>query len=69
MSNHVHLLIATTIQLDAKHEETDLLCSYVQLDTIMKLIKGATSRYANKTLGTSGQFWERENFDVLVRNA
>ena len=35
---------------------------------IMKKIKGPTAMYCNKFLNRSGQFWERESFDMYVRN-
>ena len=38
------------------------------LDKIMKQIKGATAQYCNKFLKRSGQFWERESFDIYIRN-
>jgi putative transposase len=67
MSNHVHALFDFSIQairLDDKLDETN----YVQLSKVMKLIKGGTSREANKTLGKKGSFWEEEYFDRYIRN-
>ncbi len=60
MGNHVHILIDTSIQEAAG--------TTVNLDQIMKRIKGASARYANKELGLTGAFWERESFDMYMRN-
>ena len=63
MSNHVHILVDTSIQ----HHETKIE-EYVQLDQIMKMIKGRSAMKSNKTLGRTGKFWEQENFDTYIRN-
>ena len=42
--------------------------NYKQLDVIMKNIKGPSAWYANKYLNKHGQFWERESFDIYIRN-
>ena len=68
MSNHVHILIDTSIQLSEVKDEEELEINYVPLDKIMKKIKGPTAMYCNKFLNRSGQFWERESFDMYVRN-
>ena len=53
MPNHVHIVMET-------------LDSWLP-DRILKDWKGYTAREANKLLGRSGTFWERESFDHLVR--
>jgi putative transposase len=68
MSNHVHLVIDTAVQLENLKEDTELMQSYQPLDKILKQIKGSTSRYINLFLHRSGQFWERESFDIYIRN-
>jgi len=68
MSNHLHLVIDTGNQLIDIKDETELNQKYVPLDKIMKQIKGATAQYCNKFLKRSGQFWERESFDIYIRN-
>ncbi len=68
MSNHVHILIDTSIQLSEISDDYQIVMNYKQLDVIMKNIKGPSAWYANKYLGTSGQFWERESFDIYIRN-
>lgn len=68
MSNHVHLLIDTSIQFNESLNEEELLNRYSPLDKIMKRIKGATAQYSNKMLSRSGPFWERESYDIFIRN-
>ena len=55
MPNHVHAVFAPL----HGHGLADILHSW----------KSFTSKEANKLLGTTGQFWEREYFDRLIRNA
>jgi putative transposase len=68
MSNHVHILINTDVQLEHIETEEQLEENYVQLNDIMKKIKGPTARYLNRLLKRSGKIWERESFDMYVRN-
>ena len=39
------------------------------LSVLIKQWKGATSRQANELLGRSGQFWQEDYWDTLVRDA
>ncbi len=68
MSNHVHLLISTDVQLNEEMVDMNLLENYVNLDEILKRIKGPSAVYSNRVLGLEGQFWDRENYDVYIRN-
>lgn len=68
MSNHVHILIDTSIQLSEISDDYQIVMNYKQLDVIMKNIKGPSAWYANKYLNKHGQFWERESFDIYIRN-
>jgi len=52
MANHVHLLV------------TPLL----RPSLLMHSLKRFTARAANSVLGRTGQFWQRESYDRLVRN-
>jgi REP element-mobilizing transposase RayT len=54
MPNHVHAVFAPL----HGHDLADILHSW----------KSFTSKEANKLQGTTGQFWEREYFDRLIRN-
>ncbi|MCU0444576.1 MAG: transposase [Microscillaceae bacterium] len=61
MSNHVHLVIDTAIQLEKSQ-------SYQNLDKIMNQLKGFTAYQANRQLSKKGHFWQAENYDRVVRN-
>jgi putative transposase len=53
MANHVHLLIRPLIAPDR----------------LLKSLKGATARAANRLLGRTGEpFWQKESYDHCVRN-
>lgn len=68
MPNHVHVLLDTSIQLQ-NQVSSELGEGYIQLDRIMKRIKGASSRYANQFLGRTGSsFWQKDSYDHFVRN-
>lgn len=68
MSNHVHILIDTSIQINEDQYFDDLEDNFTSLDQIMKRIKAPIARFANTYLNTSGQFWERESYDIYIRN-
>ena len=68
MANHVHILIDTSIQLEDIKDYDELEMNYKQLDQIMKRIKGPSAWYANKHLQRNGKFWERESYDIYIRN-
>jgi len=54
MANHVHVLLLPLV--DPSH--------------LLKSLKGATARYANRFLGRTGEpFWQRESYDHWVRDA
>jgi REP element-mobilizing transposase RayT len=53
MADHVHLLIRPLIAPDR----------------LLKSLKGATARHANRLLGRTGEpFWQKESYDHWVRN-
>ena len=70
MPNHVHILIDTLQQLILSDFSIpdEIPEDYVPLYKIMQLIKGATSRYANLTLGRKGKFWQKDSYDHYVRD-
>ncbi len=68
MSNHIHILIDTQLQLNTEYKDKQLDLNYIPLETIMKRIKGPTAIYSNRKLGRSGQFWARESYDIYIRN-
>ncbi len=53
MPNHVHALLVPTPDND--------------LELILKAIKGAAARCCNLLLGRSGQFWQPDSYDHIVR--
>lgn len=70
MSNHVHILIDTSLQLpdgiDVYNFEE---LTYKPLSKILQRIKGASARYANIELDRTGEtFWQEESYDHYVRN-
>jgi putative transposase len=67
MSNHVHALMDFGIQLPEYESDFDE-SKYVQLETVMKLIKGGSSFEINKILGRNGTLWSDVNFDRYIRN-
>ena len=53
MPNHVHIL----------------LTPWIEPSVVLRQVKGASARSANKVLGLTGQpFWQDESYDRLVRN-
>jgi len=53
MANHVHLLILP----------------WIGPDRLLKSLKGATAREANRLLSRTGEpFWQKESYDHWVRN-
>ena len=55
MPNHVHVMIETRMGFP--------------LQEILHSWKSFTANQANKLLGRSGEFWQREYFDRYIRNA
>ncbi|MHB0989397.1 MAG: transposase [Bellilinea sp.] len=58
MPNHIHIVITPLKNGEAYH------C----LSEIMQSLKGYTARKANIILRRTGQFWQHESFDHVVRN-
>jgi REP element-mobilizing transposase RayT len=69
MSNHIHLLIDTSVQLEnLEINDFVMKSNFKTLDKILKRIKGASAHLCNQELGRRGQFWERESFDTYIRS-
>jgi putative transposase len=62
MSNHVHLVFDTAIQL----EKPDI--AYQNLDKIIGGLKSYTANQINQLLGKQGHFWQAESYDRVIRN-
>lgn len=70
MPNHVHILIDTQLQLPENFDDADFdQLNFQPLDVIMKRIKGPSAVAANRLLGRTGKFWQRESYDHCVRDA
>ena len=77
MSNHVHVVLTPLATQSTRTDivnatediaQTKDLC-YNSLSSIMQSLKGYTARKANRLLGRSGTFWQRESYDHIVRDA
>jgi putative transposase len=75
MSNHVHIIIRpitdTENNLIYNLENENKLgrskCDYL-LGIILESLKRFTAHKANKELGRTGNFWQHENYDHMIRN-
>ncbi len=63
MPNHVHLVVEI---LDHHAPAGQGTTRY--LTKILQSLKSYTAVESNRILGRSGQFWQRENYDRVVRN-
>ena len=68
MSNHVHVVIDTSIQLSEDDLINEVTENITSLDVILKRIKAPIARYSNRILNKKGQFWEKESYDIYIRN-
>lgn len=69
MSNHFHLLIDTSIQIEQLPEGIEPhFNNQKPLSKIMNLIKGGSSFLINKHLRRTGALWQQESYDRLVRD-
>jgi len=72
MPNHVHVLHQPTADLapadDAPSPDDEEPAPSGPLAAIMRRLKSYTAREANRLLGRSGQFWQRESYDHWVRD-
>jgi putative transposase len=72
MANHAHTLFTPFLNRRSLTEIRDPLLRYESdaptLGAIMKSLKGYTAHEANKILGRTGQFWDKESYDHEVRN-
>ncbi len=70
MPNHVHLLFSLALQMRNADGSwrAEVPEYYIQLDKVMQLIKGGSSREINKYLGVPGPFWAKDSYDHYIRN-
>ncbi len=73
MSNHIHAVfkpLLSEAELKEVYDDEGHLkftSQHPGLARIMHSIKGRTARECNLILGRSGQFWEHESFDHVIR--
>ena len=71
MPNHAHLVFTVRhdfiTSMRAEARATSTTSRYIMTD-ILRLIKGATAREANKILNRTGAFWQHESYDRVVRD-
>ena len=73
MSNHVHVVFKPLLSEIELRESFDVaghlvfLSEHPGLSRIMQSLKGRSARECNLILSRSGQFWEHESFDHVVR--
>jgi len=73
MSNHVHVVFTPFLNEASLREEHDeaghlvFVSEYPGLSKIMHRLKGRSARECNLVLSRSGQFWEHESFDHVIR--
>jgi len=73
MSNHVHAVFKPFLSEKDLRESFDpegrltFTSKHPSLSRIMQSLKGSSSRECNRVLSRTGQFWEHESFDHVVR--
>ncbi len=73
MSNHVHAVFKPILSQRELRESLDddgrpiFTSEHPSLSRIMQSLKGGSSRECNRILSRTGQFWEHESFDRVVR--
>ena len=73
MSNHVHCVFTPALSAAELKETLDdsghlmFLSEHPGLSRIMHSLKGRSARECNLILSRTGQFWEHESFDHVVR--
>ncbi len=73
MSNHVHTVFRPSLSERELREGFDegghlvFLSEHPGLSRIMHSLKGSSARQCNLILSRTGQFWEHESFDHVVR--
>jgi len=73
MSNHVHAVFqpflaeANLIESKDQNGRPLFVSQFPSLARIMQLLKGGSARECNLVLSRTGQFWEHESFDHVIR--
>jgi putative transposase len=70
MRNHVHVLLQPTAEFQSEYFDSigDQDDGHSPLSEIMHSLKSYTAHEANRILGRSGTFWQRESYDHWFRS-
>lgn len=68
LGNHAHLLLDFSIQLPADYDWVTDLPDYVNLDKVMKLIKGGSASGINKLLQRKGAVYRSGYYNRYIRD-
>jgi putative transposase len=66
MPNHVHLIISTEDL--GRGSSRQRIVAETSVERVCRLLKGATAYACNRALNRSGQFWQHESYDHLIRS-
>jgi REP element-mobilizing transposase RayT len=66
MPNHVHLIIST--EGLGRGSSRQRIVDETSVARVCRLLKGATAYACNRALNRSGQFWQHESYDHLIRS-
>jgi putative transposase len=66
MPNHVHLIINTEDL--GRGSSRQRIVAETSVERVCRLLKGATAYACNRALNRSGQFWQHESYDHLIRS-
>lgn len=69
MSNHVHLVIKMIEAAELRSRAANSLNQPTSLTKVLKELKRFTARESNIVLERSGQFWQHESYDRVIRNS
>jgi len=76
MPNHIHLVFIPVERDSSRSSQTknkelsdiNVALQKPVVTRIMRLLKGSTARKANEILNRTGQFWQHESYDHVIRN-
>ncbi len=71
MPNHVHVLLKPEETWERRFERENGRAAYEKgpLSAILHSLRSYTAKEANKVLGRTGKFWQREAYDHWVRDS
>lgn len=74
MPNHVHIVFIPVVERDLSRSSPSSLsdiniAQQFPVTDILRKLKGATARECNELLKRTGQFWQHESYDHVVRDS